>query len=258
MLGLPRSESCPGPTRGNPQSCPQGLSQSHPKQPIPVGVANRRPRLVKYGVMELSDAEVIEASWRNPEAFGTIFDRHLQAIFGYCARRMGAGPAEDLAGETFLRAFHGRGRFDLSQASARPWLFGIARNVVREQSRDLGRQGVSVESSHAHAGFGPVDPAVLASAGADARHDLDVIARALPELPEDEVETLLLHVWEGLSYAECALTLGIPIGTVRSRLNRIRRRLRERLPQDPLGTPVAQEPSTVPLRLLGGTDERPA
>jgi RNA polymerase sigma factor (sigma-70 family) len=208
--------------------------------------------------MELSDAEVIEASWSTPEAFGAIFDRHVGAIFGYCARRMGAGPAEDLAGETFLRAFHGRSRFDLSQANASPWLFGIARNVVREHTRSLGREGISVESAHAHAEFGPLDPAVLASAGADARQDLDVIARALPELPEDEVETLLLHVWEGLSYAECALTLGIPIGTVRSRLNRIRRRLRVRLPQDPFGTPLAQEPSTVPLRLLGGTDERPA
>ena len=205
--------------------------------------------------MGSSDAEVIEASWRNPEAFGAIFDRHLQAIYGFCLRRLGAEVAEDLAGETFLRAFHARSRFDISQTSALPWLFGIARNVVREQIRTAVHREAGVERLHEQPQFSPIDQAVLAT---EARQDLDAITRALLDLPEDEVETLLMHVWEGLSYAECALALGIPIGTVRSRINRIRRRLREHLVQRPTGERAATEPSIVTLRLLGGSHERPA
>jgi RNA polymerase sigma-70 factor (ECF subfamily) len=219
-------------------------------------VSDREPKGPSDQVQAMgsSDAEVIEASWSNPEAFGAIFDRHLQAIYGFCVRRVGTGVAEDLAGETFLRAFHARSRFDISQTSALPWLFGIARNVVREQVRTVAHRERGLERLHTQAGISPTDSASLA---ADAREDLDAIARALLDLPEDEVETLLLHVWEGLSYAECALALGIPIGTVRSRINRIRRRLREHLSQGSTGERAATEPSILPLRLLGGSHERP-
>lgn len=176
-------------------------------------------------MMTMNDAALIELSQVEPEAFGEIFDRHFTAIYRFCARRTGPGRGEDLAGDVFRWAFEFRHRYDLSRPDARPWLYGVALNFVRDALRSSGRE---------FAAYGRLfDPGIdvlneidfqVASA-LDAKSDLAAVAMALEGQPIEDVETLLLYAWEGLSYAEIAESLNVPIGTVRSRLNRIRQRL---------------------------------
>jgi DNA-directed RNA polymerase specialized sigma24 family protein len=82
------------------------------------------------------DGRLIAESWRVPERFGVVFDRHAAAIHGYIARRLGRDAADDLVGETFLVAFGRRGGYDPEQPSARPWLYGIATRLVSRRRRD--------------------------------------------------------------------------------------------------------------------------
>jgi DNA-directed RNA polymerase specialized sigma24 family protein len=84
---------------------------------------------------EPSDAVLIERSLRHPERFEKVFDRHLDAIHGYVARRLGRGLADDVASETFLIAFDRRARYDLGQPDAVPWLYGIASNLIARHRR---------------------------------------------------------------------------------------------------------------------------
>ncbi|MFD0974198.1 RNA polymerase sigma factor, partial [Plantactinospora endophytica] len=86
------------------------------------------------------DHELIRFSWTDPERFAEIFDRHAEAIHRYLARRIGRSVADDLAAETFLVAFRGREGYDVSQTDARPWLYGIAANLLRREQRTEVRQ----------------------------------------------------------------------------------------------------------------------
>src|SRR5215472_12333188 len=83
------------------------------------------------GVVDADDAAIIESSGREPEAFGAIFGRHATEIHRFAARRLGGGLAEDVVGEVFLAAFRRRDRYDVAYRDARPWLYGIASNVIR-------------------------------------------------------------------------------------------------------------------------------
>src|ERR1700735_3530247 len=84
----------------------------------------------------LTDAELIEVSERDPTYFGEIADRHFAEIHGYLARRVGRDLAEDMGAETFAIAFESRRRYDPRRDDARPWLFGIATNLIRRHRRD--------------------------------------------------------------------------------------------------------------------------
>jgi RNA polymerase sigma factor (sigma-70 family) len=164
------------------------------------------------------DGRAIAASTSDPDAFLAVFDRHFDAVYTYLARRVGIAEAEDLAAETFAQAFAGRARYDATKADARPWLYGIATHLLRRHWRTEERR------LRAYARTG-VDPLL----GTDADASDPVLARALAELSRDERDTLLLHAWADLGYEEIALATGVPVGTVRSRLHRARRRLREAL-----------------------------
>jgi len=92
------------------------------------------------GSAAAGDAAVIESSWREPERFAVLFDQHAPHIYRYLARRAGRQVADDLVAETFLTAFAKRDRYDLTRPDARPWLYGIATNLVGQHHRDEARQ----------------------------------------------------------------------------------------------------------------------
>jgi len=177
-------------------------------------------------VEDESDAAVIAASLDDPASFGTIFDRHATVLHRYLVRRLGPDEAESMVGEVFRIAFEKRHRYDLERPTARPWLYGIATNLLAKHRRKEARRIHAVARLAAHR-LPPIDLADGVSGAVDAAGLWPRVADAVTALPEPERDALVLHVWEGLSYEEVADALGVPIGTVRSRLNRARGRLRE-------------------------------
>jgi RNA polymerase sigma-70 factor, ECF subfamily len=177
-------------------------------------------------VEDASDADVIAASVAVPARFGPIFDRHVTALHRYLVRRLGPDDAESMVGEVFRIAFERRAAYDVARSDARPWLYGIATNLVARHRRAEGRRMRAVARLAARR-TDAVDVGDEASAGLDAATDWRRVAEALAALPQAELDTLVLHVWEELPYAQIAEALDVPVGTVRSRLNRARKRLRE-------------------------------
>ncbi len=178
--------------------------------------------------MEESDGAVIADSLETPGAFGAIFDRHGSTLLRFLARRVDPAEAEDLLGEVFRIAFERRSAFERDRDSARPWLYGIAANVVAKHHRSEARRFRAMARVPAERPLDddPADdPAERAVAAADAGARWTRVMDAIGTLPEAERQVLLLFAWEELSYDEIALALGVPVGTVRSRLSRGRARL---------------------------------
>lgn len=172
-----------------------------------------------------TDAEVIRSSLVRPRAFEEIFDRHFDPIRGYLTRRVGRDDGDDLAAEVFARAFEVRDRYDLDRPNARPWLYGIAANLLSHHLRSRARRDLAFARAAART-TGHEDLEHVAEqidADRDVGRVLDAVARMEPQ----DRELLLLSVWEGLAYTEIAEALRLPLGTVRSRLHRARRGLRE-------------------------------
>ena len=174
-----------------------------------------------------TDADIIGRSGREPEVFAGIFDRYYAEIHGYVARRLGPSLADDVAAETFLIAFDRRDRYDTARPSARPWLYGIASNLVARHHRAegrkykaLGRVGLD-DTVDGHA-----DQVVVRL---DAEANRARLAAALAAIAPGDRDVLLLVAWAGLSGDEVADALGIPAGTARSRLHRARKKLRAAL-----------------------------
>jgi RNA polymerase sigma factor (sigma-70 family) len=176
--------------------------------------------------LDQTDALVVERSLSDPEAFASLFDRHAGSVHRYLAKRVGIPDAEDLVGETFATAFRSRSNYDLARADARPWLFGIATNLVYHHWRGEGRR---LRRERAGTGVLSDDPADEASSTVFFQSHAEPIARALGHLDAASLDVLLLVAGPRLSYEEVAVALEIPIGTVRSRLSRARRLLRELL-----------------------------
>jgi RNA polymerase sigma factor (sigma-70 family) len=174
-----------------------------------------------------SDARIIAASASDPQLFALIFERHYDAVFSYVGRRVGQEIADELAAETFLVAFRARQRYDAARPIARPWLLGIATNLLRHHHR------TEVRRFRAYARLERPGPSAGDFDRADARLDAararPYLLRALADLSREERDAVLLLAWADLSYDEIAHALGIPIGTVRSRLHRARVRMRELL-----------------------------
>jgi RNA polymerase sigma factor (sigma-70 family) len=173
------------------------------------------------GSAEASDAVLIERSLSEPAVFGAIFDRHFDAVYAYLARRAGRGLADDLVSSTFTLAFERRHRFRADAQTARPWLFGIATNLLRNHRRTEKR---------ALRALGSLDVPVPSDFSEPS--NLPRLGGLLAGLDRDQRDVLLLHAWEELSYEEIAHALGVPIGTVRSRLARARARLKKALDED--------------------------
>ncbi|HEX7168480.1 MAG TPA: phosphoribosylaminoimidazolesuccinocarboxamide synthase [Acidimicrobiales bacterium] len=176
---------------------------------------------------EPSDADLIRESLDDPARFGEIFDRHAQAIYRFLGRRVGPDDGGDVLSDVFLAAFESRQRYAAKVPTALPWLYGIASNLLGKHFRKRASELRALERVVGLTqvdGAGAADDAVAASV--DAQVHVRSLAASLKELPVAERDVLLLHAWEGLTYHELAVALDIPIGTVRSRLNRTRRKLR--------------------------------
>ncbi|MEV0197084.1 RNA polymerase sigma factor [Nonomuraea sp. NPDC050691] len=169
------------------------------------------------------DSAVIRASLREPERFAELFDRHAAVLHRYVVRRLGPAHAEDVVAETFTRAFEKRHRYAFDRADALPWLYGITTNIIGTHRRSEIRGYRAL----ARTGEDPVaaafDERVVARLSASATRER--LAAALAKLGRDQRDVLLLIAWGDLSYEETARALDVPVGTVRSRLSRARRKI---------------------------------
>jgi RNA polymerase sigma-70 factor, ECF subfamily len=161
----------------------------------------------------------------DPHVFGMLFDEHSRAVYNLAFRLTGNWSiAEEAVSLTFLEAWRLRASVEPEGGSLRPWLLGIAINVNRNMSRAARRHQAALSRL-------PPPPAVpdfaddLAGQLDDARQ-LRMVLAAVGNLRSDERDVIALCVWAELDYAAAAQALGIPAGTVRSRLSRARRKLR--------------------------------
>lgn len=168
---------------------------------------------------------IIRRSLEEPSAFAELFERHAAPIGRFAAQRVGAESAKDVLSETFLIAFRKRASFDSAWDSAAPWLFGIASRVIHKQRAREARHWRSVVASAAVAESHAPSGAERADERVDAASGVQALSARLAALPARDRETLLLYAWGDLTYEQIAVALDVPVGTVRSRLNRVRKRL---------------------------------
>jgi RNA polymerase sigma factor (sigma-70 family) len=177
---------------------------------------------------QTADSTLVERSWQSPDAFAALFDRHADSVHRYAARRLGTQLADDVTAETFAVAFQRRRGYDLAHTDARPWLLGIATNLMRTHRRAEARRWKALARAAAAVQAEPEADAVAARVSAQAvrRELMSTLAR----LPARQRDVLLLYAWAELDYEQIALALAVPVGTVRSRLHRARAALQAELP----------------------------
>lgn len=180
--------------------------------------------------LECTDATLWARSRQGDvDAFGLLFERHSRTIYNYCFRRVGDwSAAEDLTSVVFLEAWRRR-EIELPPDNVLPWLYGVATNVLRNRRRSERRFAAAlrrVPRAHPTPDFADEADARLD----DARRVAEVLT-LVSQLPKREQDVLALCGWSGLSYEEAAFALGVPVGTVRSRLSRARHRLGELPPE---------------------------
>ncbi|CAL9521563.1 RNA polymerase sigma factor [Streptomyces sp. enrichment culture] len=158
------------------------------------------------------------------DAFGDLFDAYARSVYNHAFRLTGEwATAEDVVSLTFLDAWRLRERLDEEGGSLRPWLLGIATNVTRNTRRAARRHAAAMARLPREE---PVRDFADEIAGRlDDAAQLDLVRTALARLRRPEREVLALCVWSGLDYAAAAQALGVPVGTVRSRLSRARTKL---------------------------------
>jgi RNA polymerase sigma factor (sigma-70 family) len=164
-------------------------------------------------------------SLEDPQVFEAVFAANFQRVHRFLARRVGSALADDLAAETFAVAFRRRQTFDPSLGHLLAWLFGIATNLLRAHWREE-QHLLALEARIVGE---PGSPATGSDDEALARWVAPHLARALGLLSQDQRDVLLLHAWADLSSEEIASSLGVPPGTIRSRLSRARAELRDYL-----------------------------
>lgn len=171
-------------------------------------------------------------------AFGALFERHSRSIYNYCFRRVGSwSTAEDLLSIVFLEAWRRRD-VDIAEGMVLPWLYGVATNVARNAARSQRRYQRAL---HRMPRPQPTpDFSDAADSLLDDEAQMSALLALIGQLPEDQRDVFWLCGWSELSYEQAAVALGVPVGTVRSRLSRARTRLRE------LGAEFGHEESEAP------------
>jgi RNA polymerase sigma-70 factor (ECF subfamily) len=166
---------------------------------------------------DAGDPELLAVAGSQPEAFGELFRRHSRLVYAYCARRTGnLDLAEDLTSVVFMEAFRRRRKLQISNSSALPWLLGVANNVARNADRSVRRYRAALDRLPPHANSTSSEDDAIERLAAQ-----DALARALEAistLTRAEQDVVLLVLWSEFTYTDAATALGIPVGTVRSRL----------------------------------------
>ena len=164
----------------------------------------------------------------DPDAFAELYDQCARSVYNHAFRLTADwSVAEDVMSATFMEAWRRRTSIEADGGSLRPWLLGIATNVARSHYRST-RRSRAAAGAAAGAGAAEVADHAEETAGrVDDRRRIAATLTALGSLRRPEREVLVLCLWEGLEYADAARALGIPVGTVRSRLSRARGRLRK-------------------------------
>ena len=163
-----------------------------------------------------TDAALLARSVADPELFAELYERHGLTVRRYAVRRVGDGAGDDVASEVFTRAFRSRGRFRAQHDTALPWLLGIATNVIADHRRLERRRLETLERAarETSTGVQSHDPGLAPE-----------LVAALRALPDVERDTLLLVVWGELTQEQAAAAVGVPVGTISSRITRARKRL---------------------------------
>jgi RNA polymerase sigma factor (sigma-70 family) len=180
-------------------------------------------------VVLADDVALIRQSRVEPEHFALLFDKYHPEIYRFVGNRLGVAFADDLAAETFLVAFEKRARFDSEGAGAhvRAWLYGIATNLIRRHHRDEERRYRALARAAQDQLPDSHDDQVAAKVSAQSMRG--VLAAALASLSPPDRDVILLVALGELDHREVAAALGIPYGTVGSRLNRVRRKVSKQL-----------------------------
>lgn len=180
--------------------------------------------------MTIDDGAIIARSLAQRAAFAELYDRHERVVYRYAARRLGVTHADDITSETFLVAFSRRATF-AGGPDARPWLLGIATTLMHKHTRQEARAWKGMLASDL--ARVDIDDIERAESRLDARSVARRLGRVLAGLPAGDRDALLLHTFGDLDYVGIGEALSIPIGTVRSRLNRARRKLRAAIASAP-------------------------
>lgn len=165
-----------------------------------------------------------------PDDFARVYERYFADIHRYIAGRLGRDVADDIAADTFVIALRKQGSFDAGRGPVRGWLYGIATNLVAQHRRTERRRYRALARARAE---GPADgheDRVVSWVAAEEMKPR--LAVALARLSREERDVLLLVALADLSHEEISHALGIPYGTVGSRLNRARKKIRATLDQE--------------------------
>jgi len=182
--------------------------------------------VVSNGGDDLTDADLwSRVGNHDPAAFRLVFERHSEAVYNHCFRRTASwSSAQDLTSAVFLEAWRRRRDVRLSEGSILPWLLAVANNACRNRDRSLRRQRRLLAKLPA-AMITP-DLADEVAGRIDDERAMSRVLEVWSQLTAPEQDVFALCVWAQLSYAEAAVALAVPIGTVRSRLSRARDHLR--------------------------------
>lgn len=157
-------------------------------------------------------------------AFSEMFDEYSDLIYNFAFRRTGSWEAaEEIVSTVFLEAWRQRATVTEHDESIRPWLLGVALNLIRRHWRQADRKrraSFRLVSEHTH-----LDHASDVADRLDAEQTMSRILEKLERIPDDQKEVVQLWAWEELTYDEIAAVLGVPVGTVKSRMHRARESL---------------------------------
>jgi RNA polymerase sigma factor (sigma-70 family) len=162
----------------------------------------------------------------DPSAFGELFERHADALYNHCFRRTASwSAAEDLVSVVFLEAWRRHGEVQLTGDSILPWLLAVGNNAMRNRTRSI-RQHQRLLAKLPHE-VTESDQADEVAARIDDERTMRAVVDVFSMLNENEQDVLSLCAWAGIDYTDAAAVLGVPVGTVRSRLSRARAHLRQ-------------------------------